>query len=108
MGYGDFTPVTIGARICQSACCIWGGVVTTTIIVVMMNFLNLSNTQKHAYFDLTISDPASMVVGSFFYYLRAKNNTYTLYSDAKSSYETLKKTLNAFTNAKKRDRKSVV
>ena len=102
MGYGDFAPATLGARICEVACSIWGGAVTTMMIVVMNNILSLSKTQKKAYIDLTTSDPASLVIGSFFVYLSAKNNTYTQYSETKESYKQLGKHLKVFVDAKRR------
>ena len=102
VGYGDYSPCSLGGRICESAACIWGGVVTTMMIVVMMNFLNLSKNQKKAFFDLTISEPASTVVGAFFYYVRAKSNAYSVYSDTNQSYRALEKYVITFMEAKRR------
>lgn len=101
MGYGDFTPATLGARICEVACSIWGGVVTTMMIVVMTNILSLSKKQRNAYIDLTVFDPASLVIGSFFTYLSAKNNTYSQYNETKETYKQLSKNIVLFTHAKR-------
>jgi len=102
VGYGDYAPCTLGARICESAACIWGGVVTTMMIVVMINFLSLTKEQKKAFFDLTVSNPAALVIGSFFYYVRARNNMYTVYHDANQSYQVLEKCVLSFMEAEKR------
>ncbi len=43
-----------------------------------------------------------MVVGSFFYYVRAKSNAYSAYGDTNKSYQSLVKGVLRFMSAKKR------
>jgi len=102
VGYGDFSPETLGARICESAACIGGGIVTTMTIVVMVNFLALNRHQKKAFFDLTIADPAALVIGSFFRYIRTRKNEYSIYSTARQHYRNLEKDMLKFILAKKK------
>eukprot|EP00826_Nyctotherus_ovalis_P066423 TRINITY_DN9812_c0_g1_i14.p2 TRINITY_DN9812_c0_g1~~TRINITY_DN9812_c0_g1_i14.p2 ORF type:complete len:126 (+),score=37.67 TRINITY_DN9812_c0_g1_i14:1199-1576(+) len=71
-------------------------------IVVMVNFLALNRHQKRAFFDLTVADPAAVVVGSFFRYIRTRKNEYSLYSTTRQHYRSLEKDMLKLLVAKKK------
>eukprot|EP00826_Nyctotherus_ovalis_P011367 TRINITY_DN12964_c0_g1_i10.p3 TRINITY_DN12964_c0_g1~~TRINITY_DN12964_c0_g1_i10.p3 ORF type:complete len:121 (-),score=25.01 TRINITY_DN12964_c0_g1_i10:124-486(-) len=70
------------------------------IILAMLNFLTLSKDEKQAFFDLTVSPPASMVVGSFFRYVQAKNSQYPAYNSTKASFNKLEASIMKFIRKK--------
>ena len=70
------------------------------MILVMITFLNLNRYEKHAFFDLTVSKPASIVVGSYFCYLQARNTEYSAYDITKATFKDLEKSIMKFTKVK--------
>ena len=89
------------ARVCESTACLCGGVITSLTIIVMVNYIALNKEQKKAFYDLTVSGPAALFLGSYFHYLRAKNNKYSIYKDAKQSFHDLEKNMIKFILVKK-------
>jgi len=71
-------------------------------IIVMTNFLALATNEKKAFFDLTLSDPAALVIGSYFEYLRARKSKQSLYNDASVHYRLLHKNMTEFVLHKQR------
>ena len=102
MGYGDFSPETLGARACESTACIGGGIVTTMVIIVMMDLLTLNKDQKKAFFDLSVSEPGSLVISSFFHYLQCKKSEYPAYNIMKAAQKDLENNMIKFIKAKKK------
>lgn len=87
---------------CESAACICGGVITAITIITITNILALDKGEKKAYFQLSLSEPAALFLGSCFEYLRARNSTQPLYNDTKTCYMKLERNMARFVSSKNR------